>query len=224
MSYRSSCLIVAGLAVAALSLQGCEQVKRGLGMEKVIPDEFAVVSRAPLAVPPDYALRPPEPGAPRTQETPIVDQARQNVFTAGDDKPKLPPPTEGRTPGESELLQEAGVSSAPADIRTLVNQEAEQQTKPLDQGFIDKLLFWHHEDQTAVAAQVVDPQKEVERLLQRKAAGLPPGQDTMPVKTAPAPATTQNASAAAPGKQPSAEGTPTIERTPSSSSFFGHLF
>jgi hypothetical protein len=48
----------------------------------------------------------------------------------------------------------------------------------------------------------------------------------MPVKTAPAPATTQNASASAsaPGKQPSAEGTPTIERTPSSSSFFGHLF
>ena len=33
-----------------------------------MPDEFAVESRAPLTVPPDFDLRPPEPGAPRPQE------------------------------------------------------------------------------------------------------------------------------------------------------------
>ncbi len=37
-------------------------------MNKVTPDEFRVVTKAPLVVPPDYALRPPAPGKPRPQE------------------------------------------------------------------------------------------------------------------------------------------------------------
>ena len=37
-------------------------------MTKVTPDEFRVVTKAPLVVPPDYALRPPAPGEPRPQE------------------------------------------------------------------------------------------------------------------------------------------------------------
>jgi hypothetical protein len=194
------------LAVAALSLQGCQQVKRGLGLEKVIPDEFAVVSRAPLAIPPDYALRPPHPGAPRAQETPIVDQARQNVFRAGDDQAKLPAPTGERTPGEGELLRQAGVANALPDIRDLVNREAAQ-NRPLDEGFVDKLLFWRHPEKAAAANQVVDPRKEAERLFQAKSAGLSPAPDAAPAASPP----TQNA--AATQAKPSAEGTPTIERT-----------
>lgn len=209
MSYRSSCLIVVGLAVAALSLQGCQQVKRGLGLEKVIPDEFAVVSRAPLAIPPDYALRPPHPGAPRAQETPIVDQARQNVFRAGDDQAKLPPATGERTPGEGELLRQAGAANAQADIRDLINKEAAQ-ARPIDEGFVNKLLFWRHPDKEVATDQVIDPQKEAERLFQRKAAGLSPAPDAVPAAS-PASPPTQNA--AATQAKPSAEGTPTIERT-----------
>ena len=33
-------------ACAALSLAGCTDIKRGLGMEKVVPDEFAVTASA----------------------------------------------------------------------------------------------------------------------------------------------------------------------------------
>ena len=32
------------------------------------PDEFAITTKAPLVVPPDYALRPPKPGESRPQE------------------------------------------------------------------------------------------------------------------------------------------------------------
>ena len=32
------------------------------------PDEFAVQRQAPLVVPPDFSLTPPEPGAPRPSE------------------------------------------------------------------------------------------------------------------------------------------------------------
>ena len=56
-------LVVAGLMVGA-----CGDTRKVLGYDKVTPDEFKVVSRAPLSLPPDYGLRPPQPGAPRPQE------------------------------------------------------------------------------------------------------------------------------------------------------------
>src|SRR5690554_5294054 len=45
--------------------------------------EFTVVKRAPLSLPPEYALRPPEPGAPRPQEPSPTAQARQQVLGTG---------------------------------------------------------------------------------------------------------------------------------------------
>jgi Protein of unknown function (DUF3035) len=67
-------LMVAGL----LQLGGCARgtVQDALGMSKRAPDEFAVVRRAPLIVPPDYDLRPPDPGAPRPNIGTTSDQAR----------------------------------------------------------------------------------------------------------------------------------------------------
>jgi hypothetical protein len=61
-----------------LQLGGCAQgtVQDALGMSKRAPDEFAVVRRAPLIVPPDYDLRPPDPGAPRPNIGTTSDQAR----------------------------------------------------------------------------------------------------------------------------------------------------
>ena len=55
-------------SAGALLLLGCTDLKRSIGLEKTSPDEFAVESRAPLEMPPDFDLRPPQPGAPRPQE------------------------------------------------------------------------------------------------------------------------------------------------------------
>src|SRR5665213_82016 len=83
--------------VAATPLGGCDSINRALGREKVVPDEFAVVSRAPLAIPPDYSLRPPRIGALRPQEAAPVDQARQTVFRAGEPQTALPPAADQRS-------------------------------------------------------------------------------------------------------------------------------
>jgi len=56
-------------------------------MERVSPDEFAVESRAPLTIPPEFELRPPQPGAPRPQEATAADQARKVIDTAGPGEP-----------------------------------------------------------------------------------------------------------------------------------------
>lgn len=61
-------VILTGALLAAVGLTGCNSARGALGMTKVTPDEFRVVTKAPLVVPPDYALRPPALGEPRPQE------------------------------------------------------------------------------------------------------------------------------------------------------------
>ncbi|HKS87916.1 MAG TPA: DUF3035 domain-containing protein [Stellaceae bacterium] len=70
-----------------LLLPGCSDFRQILGMDRTGPDEFAVESRAPLTVPPDFDLRPPQPGAARPQEVTAADKAKRAIDTAGPGKP-----------------------------------------------------------------------------------------------------------------------------------------
>jgi hypothetical protein len=160
--------LVVLLALASLPLAGCDSFNRALGLEKVVPDEFAVVSRAPLAVPPDYALRPPKPGAAPTQEVTPTEQARQTIFKAGDQQAGLPPGAEKRSNGENELLRAAGAGAAPPNIRETIAREAN--AEPVDQSFVDKLLFWRSADNSL--GQVIDPQTEADRLKGKTPSGM----------------------------------------------------
>ena len=184
MAYR---IVTFGtLALAAAALAGGDDFMRAIGKEKVVPDEFAVVSRAPLAVPPDFALRPPRFGAQRPQEVAPTDQARQTVFRAGDQQASLPPAAQTRSEGETVLLNDAGAGGSPADIRKLVDSEA-QDSGEMSDSFIDKLAFWRKEQKLGATDNVIDPTTEAERLKALKTGG-------------------QTASSGL-------DGTPTIERT-----------
>ncbi len=70
--------------LASLALAGCgEDTKKMLGLGKNPPDEFQVVGRAPLSIPPDFQLRPPAPGAARPQEATPATAARSAVLGGG---------------------------------------------------------------------------------------------------------------------------------------------
>ena len=71
----------------ALLISGCSDLKKAIGLERSTPDEFAVESRAPLTMPPDFNLRPPQPGAARPQEKSSDLQARQVIEQAGPGEP-----------------------------------------------------------------------------------------------------------------------------------------
>lgn len=62
---------------AFVALSGCTST--GL-IHRDRPDEFAVTRQAPLVVPPDFSLRPPAPGAPRSQGTDASQQALDVLF------------------------------------------------------------------------------------------------------------------------------------------------
>lgn len=68
-------LAFAGAAVLITS--GCASGGL-LGRDR--PDEFAVQRQAPLAVPPDFNLVPPAPGAPRPTEGTASQQAMEALF------------------------------------------------------------------------------------------------------------------------------------------------
>src|SRR5690348_17094840 len=99
MGIKGIALPVLATVGRATSLGGCSDIRKALGYDKSIPDEFAVVSRAPLAIPPDYSLRPPQPGAAPTQDVPPQDRAKEAVFRAGTQQASLPPAASQRSAG-----------------------------------------------------------------------------------------------------------------------------
>lgn len=162
MTYRL--LVVAGLALA---VSACGGFRENLGLTKQSPDEFRVVSRAPLTLPPDYQLRPPEPGAPRPQVGTTAQQAERAVFRNS----QAPQQTASapRTAGEQALLQAAGAEQADPNIRQVVNRETKQINDESDY-FVDRLVFWND---VAPAGTVVDPVAERRRLQENAALGQP---------------------------------------------------
>jgi len=151
---------------ACLVLSGCGETRRALGYDKTPPDEFTVVSRAPLSQPPDYSLRPPAPGAPRPQDGTTRDQAEQ-ILRQNSNRNAAAMKFAGRSQGEQALLTSAGAERALPDIRKKVNEETTSLIEA-DKSFSDKILFWQ---QQPPPGEVIDPQKESERLRQNNAQG-----------------------------------------------------
>jgi hypothetical protein len=201
MVIRGMALPVLAAVGLATTLGGCTDIRRALGMEKVIPDEFAVVSRAPLAIPPDYTLRPPQPGAAPSQEVAAQDRAKEAVFRAGSQQASLPPAAGERSAGEGALLQKAGAPNADPAIRQHVSDDTAL-TPENQRGFVDKLLFWRKSGPPN-SNEVIDPNKEADRIKQAQAAGNPVAPDA------------PGAASETATQQP----TPTIERKKSTSIF-----
>ena len=161
--------VVAGAWLTALGLlvAGCSNISDQItGKGKYAPDEFAVVSRAPLTLPPDYGLRPPDPGAPRPQETSVQDVARAALYGAGTTQQ----PDPSASPGEAALLGRAGGTSANPGIRRIINEESALYAED-DQTFVDNLLFWREPEPPGL---IVDPTKESQRLEEATALGDDP--------------------------------------------------
>jgi len=177
-------LVLSAIELPAL-LGGCTSIRETLGLTKRSPDEFKVVSRAPLSMPPDYNLRPPTPGAPRPQEGTTRDQAASAVFGypgSGLQPDQIPPIGEGESAsaesaGEASLLQSAGATGIDPNIRQLVNTEtAEEEADSIT--LAERLIFWRD---PAPYGTVVDPVAEQKRLQENAALGKPVTEGDTPV-------------------------------------------
>ena len=162
-------IVLAGfLITTALSVGACEKTKEQFDVSKKAPDEFAITKRAPLEMPPDYTLRPPQPGAPRPQEQSADEQAKAALIG---EEAAARAQAEGLTPGESILLQKSGATNTNTAIRAKIDKETAEMAEEEMPG-IDQLKKMVGKD-VSPPATVVDPKAETERLKQNKAQGKP---------------------------------------------------
>lgn len=157
--------------LAGLSLSACGEVKQKLGFTREAPDEFTVLQRAPLSVPPDFALRPPEPGAVRPQEGSEKDRARDALLGRTAKNPRVYAreleANSSLSQGEKTVLTRAGANEAEANIRDTVDRETSTLAKEM-QSFTDYLVFWEDRSYQGTA---VDPVKESQRIRENMALG-----------------------------------------------------
>ena len=165
------------VCLTALFLAGCSDAKRILTREKRAPDEFAVYQRAPLSLPPDFGLRPPDPGAGRPQDRDPVNQARSAL---GGGTPAADAGAEefrDASPGTLALLRATGADKAEPGIRAAVDREtsiyAAEQTS-----IVDRIVFWQDQPEYGT---VVNPDGEAKRIRENQGLGKPVNEGEVPV-------------------------------------------
>jgi hypothetical protein len=157
------------IALSLLAVQGCSSLRSAAGLDKRAPDEFAVVKRAPLIVPPDFALRPPVPGATRPNVDTPSEVARATL-TGQPNEPGRAVPGDSTTPaafgqaptvtpsseGEQALLARTGSAAADPNIRRKVSEE-EATAVPVDDALFTRLMA---EPAPSDAAPIVVEQRQ----------------------------------------------------------------
>ncbi|MBO6835567.1 MAG: DUF3035 domain-containing protein [Alphaproteobacteria bacterium] len=173
-----------GMLTGSLLVAACSaDTGKILGLEKTTPDEFAVVSRAPLSLPPDYGLRPPDPNGQRYQDLKPQLDAQRAVF--GDEAVQRRLDTEaqlrraGVSQGEMSLLDRTGAIEASPEIRLVVDEETAALAAEQD-SFVNDLVFWRDSEK---AGDVIDANEETRRLQGNAALGVPVTEGQTPIIT-----------------------------------------
>ncbi len=171
-------LLTAGaFLLAALALSACSGVKQEMGVGRHSPNAFDVVTRAPLTLPPDYALRPPAdagavtPAATAATSSQVKDELMGETMATTDAPAPKPAPAD---PAVTAFMDKLGVPNANPDIRQLIDQ---------DNGYIalknqpvtDKLIFWQDAKPSVndIPPSLVDPEAEAARIKKDQAEGKP---------------------------------------------------
>ena len=161
---------IALVAGAVFALTACD-VAGTLGIDRQGPDEFAVLRHAPLTVPPDFRLRPPDPGAVRPQDLPQRESARQTLTGAGRSEGAA-----AQSAGESALLSKMGGARVDSNFRRRIDEETAEIARK-NRRLLDDLIFWEDRE---THASVVDAAAESKRLRENAALGKPPTEGETP--------------------------------------------
>ncbi len=180
-------LLILPVLGLSLMLTGCGSVTDALGLGRNPPDEFAVVDRPPLAVPPNFDLRPPKPGAPRPQAVNLQARAASTMYgtdsklgnTASRDNSGalLGAPSKTASGDEQTFLEALHADKPTPDIRDQIDRDAAQRISGNDH-LIDDLLWWRKPQDAGV---VVDSKAEAARIKEATDKGQPLNKGATPV-------------------------------------------
>jgi hypothetical protein len=185
-------------AVSILLLTACSgnDVKDTLGLTRESPDEYRVVTRPPLSVPPEFNLRPPAaPGEmPASQAT---DKQAQSLITgkpiedsntfklqAPDAKTAIAKPSDvpaAKTTPEANFLQKAGAPEADPNVRAAIEKDKARAAVPAEEesNWWDPTSLWS----STKKEPMVDAKEEADRLKKNKEEGKPVTEGDTPETT-----------------------------------------
>jgi len=171
------------LAILPLTvLTACEgsEVKKTLGLTHTAPDEFRVVSRPPLSVPPQFNLRPPAGPGEHTNPNDADSQAKSlilgtpsgNTFALPSASDTQTAPVQAKTTTkptpETSLLERAGAANADPNVRTAIEQEKAAAVQVQEEKDWWEFSILPEKKEPTVAAK-----KEAERLKKNEEEGKP---------------------------------------------------
>lgn len=176
-------MITSLLASMTLSACGGSTVKDTLGLSRKAPDEYRVVARPPLTVPPQFNLRPPlRPGDPAAARN-ASEEARSLVTGASADNTFKLPASEGAEPvklipqgsaktstPEKSFLERAGALEADPTVREKLTEEqiSAQEAREEEQD-----SWWNIFPSGEKKDPLVHAKGESERIKQNQQAGKP---------------------------------------------------
>ncbi|HEX3431828.1 MAG TPA: DUF3035 domain-containing protein [Rhizomicrobium sp.] len=185
MSVARATLRMFALAGVAVSLIGCDTVREAAGVVKEPPDEFAVVTKSPLVIPPDFNLRPPKPGAQPTNQISPTESAQAALF--GEDPATAAAQLPGNfSPEERIVLANSGGANADPAIRKQLASDLKSM-EATDDSFTDHLLFGSPEPDKGAP---LNADAEAQRLQTANAGGQQVA--SSPTASHPAPAKPQD--------------------------------
>ena len=157
------------VCVVAASAAGCDTIRSAAGQGKESPDEFAVVTKAPLVIPPDFNLHPPAAGAAPTNQV-VPTQAAQAALFNSDPAAVAASLPATMSQGERFLLANAGVQNADPAIRQEIATDSGN-ARAGDESFTNNILFG---SATSQAGTPVDADAEARRIDAQRADGSTP--------------------------------------------------
>lgn len=136
-------------------LNGCGGVKEKIGLIKKAPDEYQVYENKPLAVPPNFELRPPLEDNTQKEE----DLDKKLIFSEVDQE------NESLTVSDEILLIAVGEKNSEKNIRKIINEE--NSIQEVDKSLLDKILnfdpiFEVEEDKDSENINAEDEKKRIE--------------------------------------------------------------
>jgi len=171
-------LHLALLCSVAAGISGCDTIRSATGQDKAAPDEFAVVTKAPLVIPPEFNLRPPAAGASPTNQIAPTQAAQAALFNTDPATVAASLPATMST-GERYLLANAGVQNADPAIRQEIAADGASM-RAADESFTNTILFG---GSTPSGTAPVDADAEARRIDAQKAGGTaasPPAATPLP--------------------------------------------
>jgi hypothetical protein len=129
---------LAAILGTALVLIGCQALRQATGLTKQSPDEFTILTKSPLVIPPDFNLRPPQPGIAARYEVDPAEQAQRALFPQSA-VTRAAALGDSYSDGEKLLLSKTNALAVDPRIRRIITADAGQE----DQGpeFAQKVLY-----------------------------------------------------------------------------------